>query len=70
MMIGGYVWGSLSDIYGRKYILISALFFNSLFAILSGLSQTFGPLMVFRFFSGIGSVGLFCFCNWRLFGLN
>lgn len=57
MMIGGYLWGTLSDLKGRKYTLISALFFNSFFAILCGLSQTFSMLLLFRFFSGLGVGG-------------
>jgi len=54
MLIGGYVWGTLSDIYGRKYMLISALVFNAFFGILCGLSQSFWLLSLFRFMSGIG----------------
>jgi len=42
---------------GRKYTLISALFFNAFFGILCGLSQTFTWLLVFRFFSGLGVGG-------------
>lgn len=89
MMIGGFVWGTVSDISGldnfyfdykmiylqlififslfkhkqnnnntnlkgRKYILFIALIFNSIFGVLSGLSQTFFYLLLFRFLSGIG----------------
>lgn len=69
MMIGGYVWGTLGDVMGkkitknyfllifflgRKYILISALFFNALFGALAGLSPTFQILLLCRFLSGIG----------------
>lgn len=57
MLIGGYVWGTFSDIYGRKYMLISALAFNAFFGILCGLSQTFYFLLIFRFLSGIGVGG-------------
>lgn len=44
---------------GRKYTLITALFFNAFFAILCGLSQTFELLLFFRFLSGLGFVNLF-----------
>ena len=54
MMIGGYVWGAMSDFLGRKYILMSALLFNGFFAVLAGLSQTLGLLLFFRFLSGLG----------------
>ncbi|CAF0814444.1 unnamed protein product [Brachionus calyciflorus] len=57
MMIGGYIWGTLGDIWGRKYVLISALFFNGLFGVLAGLSQTFNLLLLCRFLSGIGVGG-------------
>ena len=56
MMFGGYIWGTLGDVLGRKRILISALLFNALFAILCGISQSFYSLMIFRFLSGIGYV--------------
>jgi VNT family MFS transporter (synaptic vesicle glycoprotein 2) len=54
MMLGGYFWGTFSDILGRKHVLIFALIFNSFFAFLAGLSQTFSWLLVFRLLSGIG----------------
>lgn len=57
MMIGGYIWGTISDLNGRKYTLITALFFNAFFAILCGLSQTFELLLFFRFLSGLGVGG-------------
>lgn len=57
MMIGGYIWGTFSDIYGRKYMLMSALIFNAFFGILCGLSQTLWLLLLFRFMSGVGVGG-------------
>ena len=54
MMVGGYFWGTLADVSGRKKILIQALLFNALFAILSGFSRSLVILLVFRFLSGIG----------------
>ncbi len=55
-MIGGYTWGAISDLFGRKYILVLALTFNAVFAALCGFSQTFSTLLIFRFLSGIGYV--------------
>lgn len=57
MMIGGYIWGTLGDVWGRKYVLMSALFFNALFGALAGLSQTFAILLLCRFLSGLGVGG-------------
>lgn len=59
MMIGGYIWGSISDIFGRRLILVFALLFNVFFAVLCGLSQSFIALIIFRFFSGVGYVVYF-----------
>lgn len=63
MMCGGYVWGALSDIRGRKYILIISLLFNALFAFLSGVSQTYDQLLAFRLLSGVGFVLNYFFLN-------
>lgn len=56
MLIGGYVWGGLADITGRRTTLIMSLFVNSLFAFISSLSPNFYTLLVFRFISGVGYV--------------
>ena len=56
MMFGGYIWGTLGDLSGRKYVLISALLFNGIFAVLAGMAQTFDLLLFFRFLSGLGYV--------------
>jgi MFS transporter, VNT family, synaptic vesicle glycoprotein 2 len=54
MLIGGYVWGTFSDIKGRKMTLITGLLFNGLASILAGLTQKYFWLLFFRFLSGIG----------------
>ena len=53
-MFGGYIWGAVSDIAGRKRILFAALIFNGVFGTLSGLAQSFHVLLIMRFFSGLG----------------
>ena len=54
MMVGGYVWGSLSDVVGRRSCLITSLTFNGVFGVASGLSPDYPSFLVLRFFSGIG----------------
>ena len=51
---GGYIWGAISDVVGRKRILFVCLIFNGLFGTLSGLSQSYHTLLIMRFFSGLG----------------
>jgi len=54
MMIGGYVWGSLADVFGRKKCLVTALLVNGASAFVSAFSLNFYFFLAFRFASGIG----------------
>ena len=56
MLIGGYIWGSLGDTYGRKKTLIVALIVNAIFGIGSSFSQVKGTFIICRFMSGLGYV--------------
>ena len=53
-MFGGYIWGSLADIYGRRAVLLWSLTVNGLGGLASSLSQTFPVFLVLRFISGTG----------------
>lgn len=57
MMIGGYVWGCLGDIYGRRNVLMVSLMVNALSGFGSSLVQTFPTFLFFRFVSGLGVGG-------------
>lgn len=57
MMVGGYTWGCLGDIYGRRTVLIVSLLVNALAGIVSSLAQTFILFLCFRFISGLGVGG-------------
>ncbi|XP_064645752.1 synaptic vesicle glycoprotein 2C-like isoform X2 [Lineus longissimus] len=57
MMVGGYVWGALADIQGRRAILMFSLALNGLAALASSCSQTFWLFLLLRFFSGVGVGG-------------
>ncbi|KAK7022710.1 hypothetical protein SK128_020722 [Halocaridina rubra] len=54
MMIGGYIWGCLGDIYGRRNVLIVSLLVNSLAGIMSSFAQGFPLFISLRFISGLG----------------
>lgn len=56
-MIGGYFWGSLGDIWGRRSVLIACLLLNGLCALTSSLAQTFWVFILLRLVSGIGVGG-------------
>ncbi|XP_063726610.1 synaptic vesicle glycoprotein 2C-like isoform X3 [Symsagittifera roscoffensis] len=57
MMIGGYFWGYLADINGRRQVLMVSLTFNAVCAIISSLCQTYWWFLLFRLLSGIGVGG-------------
>lgn len=54
MMFGGYVWGTLSDIQGRRKVLLWSLSVNALGGALSALAQQTWMFILMRFLSGIG----------------
>ena len=54
--MGGYFWGSLSDVIGRRSCLITSLTVNAVFGFASSLSPHYVAFLVFRFMSGVGSV--------------
>ena len=53
------IWAKLSDIVGRKYILITCLSIFTLFSGLCGAAQTIDQLIMFRWCQGIGGCGVF-----------
>ena len=54
MLIGGYAWGGIADISGRRLTLITSLTVNGLFGALSAFSPDFYVLLLLRFLSGVG----------------
>jgi len=52
------IWGKLSDLYGRKLMLQSAVVVFVIGSILSGLSQNMSQLIGFRAIQGLGAGGL------------
>ena len=54
MMFGGYVWGSMADISGRRKVIIYSLAVNGLFGLASAFAQSYWLLLLLRFLSGFG----------------
>ncbi|XP_019617403.1 PREDICTED: synaptic vesicle glycoprotein 2C-like [Branchiostoma belcheri] len=57
MMIGGYVWGALADVQGRRKVLMLSLLVNGLFGLASSMANSFLLFLFFRFLSGVGVGG-------------
>ncbi|KAG0720764.1 Synaptic vesicle glycoprotein 2A [Chionoecetes opilio] len=57
MMLGGYVWGCLGDIYGRRNVLMVSLMVNAVSGLASAFVQTFPVFLFCRFVSGVGVGG-------------
>ena len=54
MLIGGYLWGGIADLTGRRRSLLMSLTLNGVFGLVSGLAPNIYFLLLFRFISGIG----------------
>ncbi|CAH1790251.1 unnamed protein product [Owenia fusiformis] len=57
MMIGGFCWGTLADIKGRRGIVIWSLAVNGLAGLGSAFAQSYWLFLLLRFISGIGVGG-------------
>jgi EmrB/QacA subfamily drug resistance transporter len=58
MTISMPVYGKLGDLIGRKPVLLAAIALFLTGSALSGLAQTMGPFIAFRFLQGLGGGGL------------
>ncbi|XP_038078270.1 synaptic vesicle glycoprotein 2C-like isoform X2 [Patiria miniata] len=67
MLVGGYIWGALADINGRRRTLLLSLTTNAFFGLMSSLSQVYWLFLLMRFFSGVGVGGsipvIFSYCG-------
>ena len=54
MMVGGYLWGYLADLRGRKRVLMVSLSVNGVFGALASLAPWFWLFLLMRFISGVG----------------
>jgi MFS family permease len=57
MFIGALVFGRLTDVIGRKKVLIIVLFLETVFTALCGLSPNLYALYLLRFIAGLGLGG-------------
>ena len=51
------IWAKLSDIFGRKLIMLASMFIFTAFSAACGAAQTMVQLIIFRVFQGIGAAG-------------
>ena len=56
MLIGGYSWGGVADVIGRRCSLLMSLTLNGISGLASGFAPNVYVLLLFRFVSGIGYV--------------
>ena len=65
MMIGGWVWGALSDRFGRRPCLMWCLLINGMGGIVSSIAPNFLAILLCRFISGIGYEQCTASEHWR-----
>ena len=56
MMVGGYLWGTLADIHGRRTVLLWSLTMNAIGGLASSFAETYWLFLLLRIVSGIGYV--------------
>jgi MFS family permease len=52
----------LSDVFGRRQMVLASFFFFTIFSLACGLAQSVEQLIVFRALQGIGGTGLYSLC--------
>jgi len=57
LMIGGFIFGFLGDIFGRKQSLMFSILMFSIFTLMTALADSIGSLIVYRFLVGLGLGG-------------
>ena len=53
------IWGKVSDLYGRKFVVLSSVVLFLLGSALSGQARSMVELIIFRALQGLGSAGIF-----------
>ncbi|KAI0209926.1 Synaptic vesicle glycoprotein 2C [Lamellibrachia satsuma] len=57
MMVGGYLWGTLADVVGRRTVLLWSLTMNALGGLASSFAHVYWLFLLLRVISGIGVGG-------------
>ena len=57
-LLGGIAFGNVSDSYGRRIALITALVISIIASVISSTFSTFWPFLIFRFLAAFGQGGL------------
>ncbi len=57
MLLGGFIWGTIGDKFGRLKVLFGSIFMYSIFTLLNAFVKDVDAYMWCRFFAGIGLAG-------------
>ncbi|XP_022189537.2 synaptic vesicle glycoprotein 2A isoform X3 [Nilaparvata lugens] len=57
MISSAFLWGFLSDTFGRQRLLTIGYSIDAVFGLISGTSQTFCTILIFKFLSGVAICG-------------
>ncbi|KAL7136972.1 hypothetical protein ABFS83_10G064400 [Erythranthe nasuta] len=66
MLVGAYLWGFVSDTYGRKKGILGVTTITSVAGLLSAFSPNYVSLIVLRCVTGVGLGGMYIFNSWFL----
>ena len=62
-MVFALLWGRLSDVLGRKWMVVAAWAIFTAFSLGCGLATSLNQLIAFRALQGVGGSGLYSLCN-------
>ena len=62
-MVFALLWGRLSDVLGRKWMVVAAWAQFTAFSLACGLATSLNQLIAFRALQGVGGSGLYSLCN-------
>ncbi|KAL7096207.1 hypothetical protein ACP275_10G068200 [Erythranthe tilingii] len=66
MLVGAYLWGFVSDTYGRKKGILGVTTITSVAGLLSAFSPNYVSLIILRCVTGVGLGGMYIFNSWFL----
>ncbi|PIN12691.1 Synaptic vesicle transporter SV2 (major facilitator superfamily) [Handroanthus impetiginosus] len=66
MLVGAYLWGIISDKYGRKKAILGVSTITAVAGLLSAFSPNYTSLIILRCIAGVGLGGMHIFTSWFL----